>query len=237
MPTPLSPPSAGPGPGPRVVPTQHGYDLWSEIYDGDGNPLVALEEPEVDRLLGPVAGLKVLDVGCGTGRHAHRLAAMGAEVTGVDFSSGMLARARAKPGAERIRFVQHDLAQPLPFEGGAFARVLCGLVVDHIADLEGLMRELGRVCAPDGRVVVTVMHPAMMLKGVQARFRDPATDEEIRPASHPHVMSDYVMAALRAGLTIMHLGEHSATEELATRVPRAARYVGWPLLFTIQARP
>jgi malonyl-CoA O-methyltransferase len=179
----------------------------------------------------------VRDVGCGTGRHSHRLAARGAEVTGVDFSSGMLAKARSKPGAERIRFVEHDLAKPLPFGDGEFARVVCGLVLDHIEELEGFLRELRRVCARDGWMVLTVMHPAMMLKGVQARFRDPETDEEIRPASHPHVMSDYVMAALRAGLKLEHLGEHAATEELAARVPRAARYVGWPLLFAICARP
>jgi len=222
---------------PRIVPTQHGYDLWSEVYDGEGNPLVELEEPEVDRLLGEVKGLRVLDVGCGTGRHALRLAGKGAEMTGVDFSSGMLARARAKAGAEKVRFVEHDLARPLPFGEGEFARVVCGLVLDHIEDLVGFLRELRRVCAKDGWMVLTVMHPAMMLKGVQARFKDPKTDEEIRPASHPHVMSDYVMAALRAELTIQHLGEYSATEELAARVPRAARYVGWPLLLAMQARP
>ena len=50
-------------------------------------------------------------------------------------------------------------------------------------------------------------------------------------------MSDYVMAVLGAGLTLQHLSERSATEELAARVPRAARYVGWPLLLTIQASP
>src|ERR1043165_610773 len=111
----------------RGVPTQQGYDKWAEIYDGEGNPLVELEEPEVDRLLGPVAGVKVLDVGCGTGRHAVRLAGKGAGVTGVDFSSGMLGKGRAKPGAERIRFVEQDLAKALPFGEGEFARVVCGL--------------------------------------------------------------------------------------------------------------
>src|SRR5213075_671083 len=69
--------------GPLVLPTREGYDRWAEIYDGDGNPLIALEEPEVDQLLGDVAGLDLVDVGCGTGRHALRLAARGANVTGV----------------------------------------------------------------------------------------------------------------------------------------------------------
>jgi ubiquinone/menaquinone biosynthesis C-methylase UbiE len=218
---------------PLVLPTRDGYDRWAELYDGEGNPLVELEEPELDRRLGEVRGLDIVDVGCGTGRHALRLAARGARVTAVDFSAGMLARARAKPGADEVRFVEHDLARPLPFADASFDRVVCGLVVDHIAPLEPFFAELGRVCRPSGFAVVSVMHPAMMLKGVQARFTDPATGRETRPQSFQHQLSDYVTAALRAGVRIRDLSEHAADEALAQRVPRAARYVGWPLLFVI----
>ncbi|HEX2522509.1 MAG TPA: methyltransferase domain-containing protein, partial [Terriglobia bacterium] len=85
-----------------VVPTKDGYDRWSDVYDEDGNPLLLLEEPHVARLLGDVRGLSVLDVGCGTGRHAIRFAQQGAQVTGVDFSAGMLGKARQKAGAEQV---------------------------------------------------------------------------------------------------------------------------------------
>src|SRR5207249_12248855 len=59
-----------------------------------------------------------------------------------------------------------------------FDRVLCCLVLDHISDLAGVFSEMRRVCRPDGSVVVSIMHPAMMLKGVQARFTDPRTRSE-----------------------------------------------------------
>src|SRR5271170_4678065 len=85
-----------------LLSTKEGYDRWADIYDGDDNPLVALEEPWVDKLLGDVNGLKVADIGCGTGRHALRLAAAGAIVQAVDFSEGMLARAQAKAGALKV---------------------------------------------------------------------------------------------------------------------------------------
>jgi len=78
-----------------------GYDRWSEIYDHEANPLIGLEEPVVREALGDVAGLAVLDLGCGTGRHAVWLANAGAAVTGIDFSEGMMEKARAKPGAAR----------------------------------------------------------------------------------------------------------------------------------------
>jgi malonyl-CoA O-methyltransferase len=149
----------------------------------------------------------------------------------------MLDRARAKPGSDVVTFLCHDLARPLPFAACSFDGVLCGLVVDHIADLDGLFREMGRVCRPTGRVVVSTMHPAMMLRGVQARFTDPATGRETRPASCTHQLSDYVMAAVRAGLVPDHLSEHAVDDELAARVRRAEKYVGWPLLFLMRLVP
>ena len=217
--------------------TREGYDRWAAIYDVDENPLVALEEPWVDRLLGEVRGLSLLEVGCGTGRHAIRLASRGAVVRALDFSTVMLERARQKPGAENVRFQLHDLAAPLPFPEHTFDRVLCALVLDHISNLNSLFGEMRRVCRPSGRVVITAMHPAMMLRGVQARFRDPQSGEEVRPASVPNQLSDYVMAAARAGFAFDHLSEHAVDEALANRLERARRYIGWPMLFLMALRP
>ena len=218
----------------EIVPTQAGYDRWAEVYDGEDNPLVLLEEEQTGRLLGDVHGLKMVDVGCGTGRHAIRLAAAGATVTAIDFSSAMLERARAKPGAESVRFLSHDLAKPLPLRSGSFDRVLCCLVLDHINDVERFFAELRRLCHSEGFVLVSVMHPAMSLKGVQARFTDPRSGRRIGPESHPHQLSDYIMAGLRAGLSLEHVSEHVVDEALATRSARARKYLGWPLLLLMK---
>lgn len=93
------------------------------VYDDDLNPLPALEEPYVRAAMGEVRGSSVLDLGCGTGRHALWLAAAGATVTAVDFSAGMLRQAQKKQGAEAVRWVFHDLHTPLPFPAHAFERV------------------------------------------------------------------------------------------------------------------
>ncbi len=229
----MSDPSPAPG---VTVPTREGYDRWAAFYDSDPNPLVAVEGPFVERLLGGVRGLSVLDLGCGTGRHTARLAAAGATVTAVDFSPGMLERARRKAGPGAT-FLAHDLADPLPFPAASFDRVLCGLVLDHVANLGLAFAEMRRVCRPAGLVVVSAFHPAMMLRGVQARFRDPDTGEEIRPASYPHQISDYVLAAARAGFAFDHLSEHAVDEDLAARIERARRYLGWPMLFLMRLVP
>jgi ubiquinone/menaquinone biosynthesis C-methylase UbiE len=220
-----------------IVPTRAGYDRWAEFYDDEDNPLVRLEEKHLGSLTGDVAGLDVVDVGCGTGRHALRWAAAGARVTAVDFSVAMLKRARAKPGAEAVTFLRHDLARRLPLPGEAFDCVFCCLVLDHIAKLDQLFRELRRLCRPAGCVIISVMHPAMSLRGVQARFIDPATGRRISPAGHAHQMSDYLMAAVRAGLKLEHISEYAADAALGARSPRAARYVGWPMLLLVKLVP
>lgn len=220
--------------GPDILPTAPGYDRWSTIYDDEDNPLILLEEPVAAELIGAVRGLDLLDLGCGTGRWSLRLAGAGANVTAVDFSDGMLGRARAKPGAERIRFIVHDLAGPLPLEDTAFDRVICCLVLDHIESPDRLFAEMRRLCRPDGQVIVSVMHPAMMLRGVQARFIDPRTGRDTRPRSAPNQVCDYVMAASRSGLILDHMSEHPVNERIAAASPRAEKYLGWPLLLAMR---
>src|SRR5215470_9959332 len=193
---------------PVEVPTREGYDLWSQIYDDEDNPLIALESAWVMQLLGDVRGLTVADVGCGTGRHAIAMAAAGAHVVGVDFSPGMLTKLRAKPGAGAVRLVRHDLATGLPFASGSMDGITCCLVLEHVADLASAFAEMSRVCRAGGFVLVSDLHPAMRLLGTQAQFTDPATGRKTRPAGARHKLSDYVSAATRARLHIDHMSEH-----------------------------
>jgi SAM-dependent methyltransferase len=220
---------------PLEVPTREGYDLWSQIYDDEDNPLIALETAWVTRLLGDVRGLAVADVGCGTGRHAIAMAAAGARVVGIDFSPGMLAKARAKAGAA-LQLVRHDLTTGLPFASGSMDRITCCLVLEHVADLASAFAEMARICRAGGFVVVSDLHPAMRLLGTQAQFTDPSTGRKTRPAGARHQLSDYVLGATRAGLHIDHMSEHVVDEELAARSPRAQKYLGWPLLLLMRLR-
>src|SRR5205823_5250712 len=107
----------------------------------------------------------------------------GARVTAVDFSDGMLAEARRKPGAEAVRFLVHDLHQALPLTSGSFDLVVSGLVLEHLQELGPFFAEARRLLKDGGRAVVSAMHPAMFLRGSQARFTDPASGEVIQPGS------------------------------------------------------
>ena len=50
-------------------------------------------------------------------------------------------------------------------------------------------------------------------------------------------MSDYFMAAIRAGLALEHVSEHTADAALAARSPRAGKYLGWPMLLLMRLAP
>jgi len=211
-----------------------GYDRWANVYDHDANPLQALEEPFMRRAIGDPRGLKTLDLGCGTGRHSLWLSAAGAGVTAVDFSEGMLSEAQRKPGAKNIRFLRHDLHLPLPFRDGEFELIVSGLVLEHLRELDGFFGEAKRVLAPAGRAVLSAMHPAMFLRGTQARFTDPSTGELVQPGSVPHSIAAFVMAAVRAHFKLFDVEEICPDKRFASDYPRAAKYVGWPMLVVLQ---
>jgi SAM-dependent methyltransferase len=176
----------------------------------------------------------VLDLGCGTGRHALWLAAAGARVTALDFSPGMLEEARRKPGAEGVSFRVHDLHEPLPFPAASFDRVVSGLVLEHLRELRGFFAEARRVLRPGGRAVVSAMHPAMFLRGAMARFTDPGTGEKVQPGSVAHSLGDFAVAASRAGFALEAIDERAPDDAFAARYPRAERYVGWPMLAVLR---
>jgi SAM-dependent methyltransferase len=109
---------------------------------------------------------KVLDLGCGFGRHAFEAARRGASVVALDAGAdevlGVAATFAAMVEAGELRtdtlhasVVQGDALQ-LPFPDGTFDRVICSEVLEHIPDDVAAMRELSRVLRPGGTMAITV---------------------------------------------------------------------------------
>jgi demethylmenaquinone methyltransferase / 2-methoxy-6-polyprenyl-1,4-benzoquinol methylase len=98
-------------------------------------------------------GDRVLDLGCGTGMLARRVASVsGASVIGVDVSDGMLRRARRTVG-DFVGLVQGS-AFALPFADRAFTGVVSGFVLRNLDDLPAALAEMARVVRPGGRIAL-----------------------------------------------------------------------------------
>ena len=100
-------------------------------------------------------GDKVLDVACGTGIVACRIAGTGATVTGFDLTPAMLDQARKRAASERVtvKWVAGN-AERLPFPDGSFDLVTCQQGLQYVPDRARAVREMRRVIAPGGRAVV-----------------------------------------------------------------------------------
>jgi ubiquinone/menaquinone biosynthesis C-methylase UbiE len=104
----------------------------------------------------PAPGRLTLDVGCGEGRVTRDLRAAGHRAIGVDQSQSMIAAAReADPDGE---YVAADAAA-MPFEDGAADLAIAFMSLMDMDDMDGAVREIGRVLEPGGRFVVAVVHP------------------------------------------------------------------------------
>lgn len=132
---------------------------WAVFFDGhapeyDDNVFTKNTLAEADfleRELGLSPGMAILDIGCGTGRHAVELARRGYRVTGVDLSEGMLAEARRKAGEAgvEVTWVQSDARQFAAHERFDAAVGLCegafGLLGDADDPIDQPLAILGRV--------------------------------------------------------------------------------------------
>ena len=116
--------------------------------------------------LGLKPGDKILDLGCGFGRHAFEAARRGAHVVALDAGedevNGVLNTFAAMVDAgelpaetTKVGVVQGD-ALNLPFPDGTFDRVICSEVLEHIPNDVGAMAELTRVLRPGGTMAITI---------------------------------------------------------------------------------
>jgi SAM-dependent methyltransferase len=140
------------------------YDAMGADYGAaneDGSFNAYYERPATISLLGDVAGLRVLEAGCGPGILSAWLADHGAAVTAFDVSPQMVGLARERVG-ERARILTADLAEPLAMAGDASVDiVVASLVLHYLADWTSPLAEFHRVLAHDGAVVFSTHHPAM----------------------------------------------------------------------------
>ncbi len=129
------------------------YNRMARIYDVYDAPMEMMGVKKLRRRLLKKASGSVLEVGVGTGRNLVHYGE-GVEFTGIDVSSRMLAKARARLGLLPMDadLMEADVAD-LPFDDGMFDTVVSTCVFCSVADPVTGLRELGRVVQPGGRIL------------------------------------------------------------------------------------
>ena len=133
------------------------YDQWYATSLGE---LVdKVEQEALFTLLPEVKGLRLLEVGCGTGKISLPLASKGARLVGLDASGPMLARAQEKAQQKGLSGTWiKGLACPLPFGPEVFDGVLCILALDFMSDRETAFKEMVRVLRPGGFLAIAMLN-------------------------------------------------------------------------------
>ncbi len=109
--------------------------------------------------LDALAGLKVLDIGCGGGLIAEPMARMGAEVTGIDVTARSIAVARHHAEAQGVDVTYREAtAEALAEEGARFDLVLTLEVVEHVADVDLFLHAAGSLVAPGGMLIAATLN-------------------------------------------------------------------------------
>lgn len=176
------------------VSVHDGYERWAQSYDHSPNPILALEERYLSRILPDLAGKHALDLACGTGRWLTRLWARGARVVvGLDLSVAMLRVAREKVSI-RNRLVRADCLQ-LPFRDSTFDFVLCSFALNHIHSLDVVAHELAQTMRSSGHLVISEMHPEAYARGWRPGFRDTQGAVQIETTDHS---AEDVMSSFRS---------------------------------------
>jgi ubiquinone/menaquinone biosynthesis C-methylase UbiE len=185
------------------------YDRWAPVYDTDVNATRDLDAVVLRSAPLLLSQKRVLEIGCGTGKNTEWLVREAAHVTALDFSAGMLARARERVATDNIEFAVHYIRAAWPVEDGSVDLVICNLVLEHVENLAPVFAEAARVLTSGGHLFICELHPYRQLRGGQAHFADPSSGNTIAVSAYRHTTSEYVNAAIAAGLALLELGEWS----------------------------
>lgn len=186
--------------------TRQAYNAWSSQYDTNENKTRDLEAQALRESFTSISFDKCLEVGCGTGKNTSWLITKAKQVTAVDLSEEMLAKAKQKITTENVEFKQADITKQWDFASGAYDLITFSLVLEHIENLDHIFEQVSDLLKEGGHVYIGELHPFKQYAGSKARFE---TDQGVQVVNcFTHNVSDFTSSAKKNGLQLIHIAEY-----------------------------
>ena len=187
--------------------TKNAYNQWANTYDSVINKTRDLEGVALHNILHEINFETVLEIGCGTGKNTEWFAENAKEVTAVDISSEMLAKAKEKTASDKINFVQANIENDWTFVNDRFFDLVSfSLVLEHIENLVPVFKKVSAHLNTGGYLYVGELHPFKQYTGTKARFETEAGTQIVDCFNH-HI-SDFIEAANINGLKLVVFKEY-----------------------------
>jgi len=214
-----------------LLDAREGYRLWAPSYSEE-TAICSLEQDLVADVTPPLAGLRLLDAGCGTGQRLRDSGA--ASAVGVDLSPEMLEAGLGRGVPDpTIKMLVGDIRH-LPLPDQAFDVVWCRLVLGYLPQIHLAYAEMKRVADAGAIIIVTDFHPAAIAAGHRRTFRHGTNVHELE--NYVHEAAAHQEAALDAGLELIDVREAQigpAVEGMFVKADRHDLYrqnVGLPVI-------
>jgi ubiquinone/menaquinone biosynthesis C-methylase UbiE len=196
---------------------KHAYNNWASQYDTNVNKTRDLEAYVLRKVLSGIPFKSCLEIGCGTGKNTEWIIQKADKVTAVDLSDEMLAKAKEKINSEKAEFIQADILSPWIFCKEKYDLVTFSLVLEHIHDLDPVIKEASAALNTGGYLYIGELHPFKQYSGSKARFE---TSEGIHVVEcYNHNISDFILAGKNNGLQLADLNEYFDDDDRA-QLPR-----------------
>lgn len=186
--------------------THEAYNNWASQYDTNINRTRDLEATALRSVLSAIPFRSCLEIGCGTGKNTVWFAERVEQITSVDLSEEMLAKAKEKITTDKVQFVQADITSSWAFRNQLYDLVSFSLVLEHIENLDHIFKETAAALKPGGHVYIGELHPFKQYAGNKARF-ETAEGVQVVDCFNHHI-TDFIQAAKNNGLSLTGINEY-----------------------------
>lgn len=182
------------------------YNEWAAQYDRNINKTRDVEAIALRKTLTNITFNNCLEIGCGTGKNTLWLIEKCTSITAVDFSDSMLAIAKEQIKTSNVNFIKADILEDWAFTNSLYDLVSFSLVLEHIKDINAIIKKASTLLNKNGYIYVGEFHPFKQYQGSKARFED---DKGINILEcYNHHISEFTNAAKQNNLNIIVVDEY-----------------------------